>query len=394
MKGRFVLLIALALVFNTLLAQPYALPQITPKSPNVASIEKYGNVPVSLSTGNPNLSIPLTTISVDGLTIPITLIYNNDGLKVEEIPSMVGHGWHLDMGGVISFNQRGINDFNSSANGMQTAYSYVRDFLNGVYVYPTQQRFDFLQSIMHGQQDSEFDFYNLNFLGHSGFFYFDTTGRAIVSPKNDLKIFKLDTGLKVIDNSGNQFYFQKPEGASSYESTTIYISPTFADISSWHLSKIITKNEREIRYTYKPYQLQYSKTTQALHFFPNNCGINTNDFTDVLITQTFLLPDSITFDQGYVKFVLSSTPREDILQSPISDSVPSLIGFFVANSQGQKVSEFNFSQSYFDTHSRLKWWYRPVCIQYLCGYFQSSLQRKTNVIIVSLVNGPIISSWF
>src|SRR5687768_13459491 len=107
MKGRFVL-ITLLLVYHIVCAQqPYVLPQITPRSPNVASIEKYGSIPVSLSTGIPNISIPLTTISVDGLTIPITLTYHNNGLKVDEIPSMMGLGWDLNFGGMISYNQRG-----------------------------------------------------------------------------------------------------------------------------------------------------------------------------------------------------------------------------------------------------------------------------------------------
>src|SRR5690349_4923700 len=114
MKGRFVLITLLG-IYNLIYAQkPYTLPQVTPKSPNVAGYEKYGNIPVSLSTGVPNISIPLTNITVDGLTIPITLTYHNTGLKVEEFPSMMGLGFDLQCGGAISYNQRGINDFNPS----------------------------------------------------------------------------------------------------------------------------------------------------------------------------------------------------------------------------------------------------------------------------------------
>jgi hypothetical protein len=353
MKGRFVLLFLLWIHSALIGQQPYVLPEITPKSPNAASLEKYGNVPVSLSTGIPNISIPLTSLSVDGLNIPITLNYHNNGLKVEEIPSMMGLGWDLSFGGMITYNQRGINDFNSSANGMQSGYHFLRDYMNGS-LNPAQS-YSFLETILNGQQDNDFDFYNLNFPGHSNLLYFDTSSNAVLTPKSDVRVYKLDTGLKVIDIQGNQFFFQDAESASSYEASTVYISPTFSDVSAWYLSKIITRNNREVRFKYKSFQLQYAKTIQYLTLQNNSaCFYNSNDYADVLITQTYLLPDSVIFDQGFVKFNLSSSPRQDILQAPINDSIPALAGFYVVNNAGRKVSEFEFSQSYFDSNARLK----------------------------------------
>src|SRR5690348_8183244 len=101
MKIRFVVLTLWLIPSMVWSQQPYALPQITPHSPNVSSFEKYGTIPVSLSTGTANISIPLTSLNVDGLTIPIALSYHNIGLRVEDIPSMMGLGWDLSYGGFI-----------------------------------------------------------------------------------------------------------------------------------------------------------------------------------------------------------------------------------------------------------------------------------------------------
>src|SRR5262245_45821041 len=147
MKERFTLILA----FFCLVGygqSPYTLPQVTPKSPNVAGFDKYGNIPVSLSNGVANVSIPLTKISIGGVDIPITLNYHNTGLKVEEFASMVGMGWDLQVGGSISFSQRGINDFDLTHQGLQYSYPQLRNYLNGSLT--TQQKFTFLEDIIGG----------------------------------------------------------------------------------------------------------------------------------------------------------------------------------------------------------------------------------------------------
>ncbi len=80
----------------------------------------------------------------------------------------------------------------------------------------------------------------------------------------DLAIYKTAQGVKVIDNAGNEYYFETAEYATTYETTEIYIMPSFGGVSAWHLTKIITKNGREIRFKYTSYQMQYSKAYQTI----------------------------------------------------------------------------------------------------------------------------------
>ncbi|MFO8165327.1 MAG: hypothetical protein R6T98_12465 [Desulfatiglandales bacterium] len=45
-----------------------------------------------------------------GLTLPITLNYSSNGLKVDKIASWVGFDWSLSAGGIITRNVAGVPD--------------------------------------------------------------------------------------------------------------------------------------------------------------------------------------------------------------------------------------------------------------------------------------------
>lgn len=65
----------------------------TPVSPVAASFNVYGEIPVSKYTGIPDISIPLYTIDLGSLQIPISLSYHPAGVRVEAEASWVGLGW-------------------------------------------------------------------------------------------------------------------------------------------------------------------------------------------------------------------------------------------------------------------------------------------------------------
>lgn len=63
---------------------------IAPTAPTAASLGKYGDIPVNLSTGQVPIEIPLFEIASGGLHVPITLRYHSGGVKVREEASWVG----------------------------------------------------------------------------------------------------------------------------------------------------------------------------------------------------------------------------------------------------------------------------------------------------------------
>lgn len=85
-------------------------PKYHTASPNASTLGVYGEVPVNLSTGQINLSIPLYDLKYHDISVPINLSYNYTGFKPNEPPSWVGLGWCLNAGGVITRIKHGEVD--------------------------------------------------------------------------------------------------------------------------------------------------------------------------------------------------------------------------------------------------------------------------------------------
>lgn len=79
-------------------------------APEVAQLLKVNFIPVNLYTGKLNLQIPLYEIKTGDISVPISLKYNSDGIKVEEDISNVGAGWVLEAGGSISKMVKDMDD--------------------------------------------------------------------------------------------------------------------------------------------------------------------------------------------------------------------------------------------------------------------------------------------
>lgn len=76
--------------------------RVFPPSPTAASLGRYGEVPVTMYSGIPNINIPLFELESTKLSLPVSMSYQATGVKVEEIPGWVGLGWALNAGGVIT----------------------------------------------------------------------------------------------------------------------------------------------------------------------------------------------------------------------------------------------------------------------------------------------------
>ena len=81
-----------------------------PATPNVASIGKYIETPAANYTGVPNIQIPIYEIKTNSLSVPITLSYHAQGIKVGEIASWAGLGWSLNCEMFVKRQVRGITD--------------------------------------------------------------------------------------------------------------------------------------------------------------------------------------------------------------------------------------------------------------------------------------------
>jgi len=79
-------------------------------TPNVASLGVYGQIPVDYFTGTPQISIPLYTYKSRDISVPIGISYHSGNYKPSDHPGIVGLGWSLQAGGMITRIQRDLPD--------------------------------------------------------------------------------------------------------------------------------------------------------------------------------------------------------------------------------------------------------------------------------------------
>lgn len=68
-----------------------SLKNFMPPSPEPAALGRYGEIPVGLSSGVPEISVPLYEVKSRKLALPVSLSYHASGIKVEDLASTDGY---------------------------------------------------------------------------------------------------------------------------------------------------------------------------------------------------------------------------------------------------------------------------------------------------------------
>ena len=280
----FLMLISIVSVFSQ------ELPKITPPSPEASSMTKFTDVPVTLSNGAANISVPIHTINLKGISVPITLNYHTRGVKVDEIASRVGIGWALNYGGIIS---RTVLDKPDDGG----RWGYLKKNHEFEYIDSTTQEAVFNDyCASDGQLDLESDMFNLNMGDVSASFYFSQSdiNNPILKKFDDIKITaKWENGIIVgfiaKDKIGNTFYFgQSKDGSVEYfsekevDNTSVYRTTggieygigneqVYRTYNSWHLIEIETIYGEKVEFIYEAETVNYvSKFYDS--YIPQNPG--------------------------------------------------------------------------------------------------------------------------
>ncbi|MFE3872714.1 DUF5977 domain-containing protein [Flavobacterium sp. ZS1P70] len=294
-------------------------PNVVPPPPNSASLGLYGQVPLNQFTGSATVSIPLLEVKSNNLTMPVSLSYSSDGIKVDQYESNVGMGWVLNAGGVIT---RQVFDYQDNYNGRMQKPNTAPD---------SNEMIAFLDQASTGLQvDTQPDIFCYNVNGMSGKFFLDNTNTPVEIEASGLKIEItadfLSMGfapnslpeITITDTKGIKFYFGGLNAIESSSSRRIFIEnpgPISDDVkTSWYLTKIedpstnnqitlnydsrsityVTGNEQSLEYTYAGgaklssalYNYQYkSYATESIlkEINSNNCKVvfgNSKRFTD------------------------------------------------------------------------------------------------------------------
>lgn len=156
------------------------IPKTTPPSPNAASLGVYGQIPVSLFSGLPQISIPLGAAALDDASIELAMSYHGGGIRPDHHPGWVGLGWDLNAGGVITRKVNGgVDEILTPGFSPETVFGYYYNYGEG-------NRTDWasatnLQRYLQINQINPIypspDEFMFNFGKYTGSFFLDHTGK-------------------------------------------------------------------------------------------------------------------------------------------------------------------------------------------------------------------------
>jgi YD repeat-containing protein len=266
MKEFIVILACLLLPFQSFTQERDFLPFYTPPSPNAYELGKYGQIPVGMFTGAPDFTLPLCEFKTKNMTVPVSVSYCSNGIKVDQVESKVGLGWNLNAGGVIA---RIVRDLPDEEQGTFFPEEDIEE--NGI---NGPLSADFFYQAGQDQIDTETDLFLYNFAGKSGKFVFDNNKTIIQLPHTNLKIemFPIDeekNGYIITDANGIRYIFSHTEISRSHTNPAgSHPDPSFV-ITSWYLTKMIHPDGDIVVFKYESEFYEYtssiSQTLEVLY---------------------------------------------------------------------------------------------------------------------------------
>jgi RHS repeat-associated protein len=332
--------------------------RVAPPSPVAASLGKFGDIPVSLYSGIPDIAIPLFTAKGRTLDLPIVLRYHASGIKVEEIGGWVGMGWTLEAGGVITRTVRGIVDENTSGYyNTGNTFWYSTNWPT-----PTAALLDNIRTELADGEPDEFFF---DFAGRSGQFVLGPTStsntikeyRAI--PAQQLQIVPTLSGASIVSwvittEDGVQYTFGAAETSTDY---TLGVNLTFGNhygqsyTSSWHLTQIRSPGGDAINLTYTPYSVRHRLGTSREQFdYVTHAGTAPCVPSVVDINNEYGIDarrlTSITTAAHTITFTAGTDLRADALSPTGAPQEPRLDKITVSTAGGTVIRQFQLTQDY------------------------------------------------
>lgn len=258
------------------------------KAPDAASLGKFGNVPVSYSTGVPSINIPIYDINIGELKIPVSLAYHAGGIRVDEMASSVGLGWALNAGGTISRSMVGLPDEGSGGYLLSPDFKTVTSTTG-------ESSLAFPYRFREGNAEISPDIFSYDVGDIHGKFIFRRAGNGktflqLPMTNNRIERTTNNTGdFKITSTKGIQYYFENQEQTTQKQGYT----------SAWKLTKIVNSTLADTVY------FSYEKAT-------SNTGFIFTNSTYVIGTTAFCGGFSDIF--GGSRSTESSTTTETYLK--------------------------------------------------------------------------------
>ncbi|WP_291149931.1 DUF5977 domain-containing protein, partial [Flavobacterium sp. UBA7680] len=274
MRKKILILLTIAFFFccGILKSQTtFQTPKLSPPTPELFSLFKFTDIPVSNTTGIPNISLPVYTIKLKDFEFPISLSYHSSGIRIEEIASNVGLGWTLNSGGMI-YNQ--VNDLDDNEAGITFPGSSgsipQNRELDPVLVglaeqnAPTNPDYHTALLLTSPDVDTQPDIFYYNCGNLNGKFFYSKDGVANPVPYSPIKIERNGYGSFIItDEKGTKYTFERISETTttsiSIESPAYHMTDVDTKSFTFHIVKIETLNNEVINFNYESEKYSYDE---------------------------------------------------------------------------------------------------------------------------------------
>ena len=244
-----IFLLSCLFIVNCLYSQ-----DIAPSSQAQGYLENK-NVTVDYATGIFNYRVPLYTLGSGGFSLPISLDYAARGVKVSDLPGLLGFNWTLNTGGVVTRTVRGgiaDEEFNSG-------------YLWGDYVSEPVPLKDDQKKVHQHMRDGECDIFTAVFNAQSvNFIIRMNAGRQVYAEPLEQTGVRIECetapgpvieGWVVTDELGNRYIYRQKEWSTGFYQEEAISFNGLRDksyTSSWYLSRIEPINGSPVVFNYRP----------------------------------------------------------------------------------------------------------------------------------------------
>lgn len=367
-------LIPLSLITLYVNAQQVQLPETIPPSPQAGEFVKFLDFPMDLSSGLPEIDIPIFTIKSKELTLPISVSYHASGLRPNTDESgVVGLGWHLNASGIIT---RSINRQPDEKywNFLIPQEDNIASTTDNLVADPDA---NVLDNIARQYKEAEPDIfsYSLPRMGGGKFVFRRSSSQAeflkpVTLPFRPVKITpNLVQGkfeyFEVKDENGIVYRFGKSVSTAQvfYETYFDINNNQTSGITSWLLTEIISANKSDtIYFEYDDVLSSDGHTTHTKSRISHKRSVSitkTSEQPFPSLSRTTILEvyqgngytqkklTKIRFKSGYIIFSYKSNRYPDYLLDNIA---------VYSNNLSQPTKTIRFNQTkYHSSSSSLNW---------------------------------------
>lgn len=338
--------------------------EVTPPSLENYFFTKNGNLDISGNKGGFGHQIPIYSLKNGDINLNLNLTYYTDGVKVNDIAGLIGMGWNLNAGGMITRVVKGLPDEHSQTQNFRPPVNNLDvglrgDYTNTEYITNHVENFKNLYQTpgignAPSNVDTQQDVFSFNFNGYSGKFYLDNN-IAYIDGDSDIKI----SYSKINKNLVNylEFTLITPDGISyifggdePYVETTVISTNCSRNLdrkpnTTWYLKQIKDSKNNYINLAYeqngKDYPLSFSEYYQITY---GDQGFTSNTKSQQKCTAYFN-----SHNAKYLKSVSASNGNSILFENETRSDYSigyRLKSFEIKNNFNELIKSVNFNYVY------------------------------------------------